>query len=254
MDISFDRAKRRRNLAKHGLDPADAEPSFAGVHIDQLDDRYDYGEDRYVTAGLLGAEVAVCVWADWGEVRRIMSLSRRASADEQQDFSKASGPMPTSGTPPPLGKHFFATGALKAGEITLRPATDTMARRGRPPQGSAAKIQQSLRLSPEVLDHFRGTGKGWQARIDEVLRHVVEAERALALAGALPASTPVECKVKEDVKRFGDLITGPGPGRTDGIDPRFADVLERISRATAAMLGMSQPQAFAPPARKGKRA
>ncbi|HMG47921.1 MAG TPA: BrnT family toxin [Allosphingosinicella sp.] len=85
VDISFDRAKRRRNLAKHGLDLADAERLFAGIHIDQLDDRFDYGEERYVTAGLLGTDVVVCVWADWGEVRRIISL-RRASADEQQSF------------------------------------------------------------------------------------------------------------------------------------------------------------------------
>lgn len=90
MDISFDGRKRRSNLAKHGLDLADAERLFAGIHIDQLDDRFDYSEDRYVTAGLLGADVAVCVWADWGDVRRIISL-RRATADEQKDFFESVG-------------------------------------------------------------------------------------------------------------------------------------------------------------------
>jgi uncharacterized protein (DUF4415 family) len=157
--------------------------------------------------------------------------------------SKASADAGERDEAPPLGKHFFATGALKAGEITLRPATDTMARRGRPPQGSAAKVQQSLRLSPEVLDHFRGTGKGWQARIDEVLRHVVELERAIALAGALPASTSGGRKMKEDLKRFHDLILGGGARPAEGIDPRFAEMLERIVRATATMLGMSIPTA-----------
>lgn len=90
MGISFDRAKRRSNLARHGLDLADAERLFVGVHIDQFDDRFDYGEDRYVTAGLLGADVAICVWADWGDVRRIISL-RRATADEQQYFFESFG-------------------------------------------------------------------------------------------------------------------------------------------------------------------
>ena len=90
MDVSFDRGKRASNLAKHGLDLADAECLFAGVHIDQLDDRFDYGEDRYVTVGLIGADVAVCVWADWGEVRRIISL-RRATADEQQAYFESFG-------------------------------------------------------------------------------------------------------------------------------------------------------------------
>jgi hypothetical protein len=33
-----------------------------------------------------------------------------------------------------------------------------------------------LRLPREVIDHFRATGKGWQAQIGEVLvRHVSEA-------------------------------------------------------------------------------
>jgi uncharacterized DUF497 family protein len=90
VDIGFDSEKRRSNLVKHGLDLADADRIFVGVHIDQLDDRFAYGEDRYITAGLLGADVVICVWADWGDVRRIISL-RRATADEQQDFFESFG-------------------------------------------------------------------------------------------------------------------------------------------------------------------
>jgi uncharacterized protein (DUF4415 family) len=32
----------------------------------------------------------------------------------------------------------------------------------------------SIRLSPEVLRHFRERGPGWQTRIDEVLRDWVK--------------------------------------------------------------------------------
>jgi uncharacterized protein (DUF4415 family) len=32
----------------------------------------------------------------------------------------------------------------------------------------------SLRLSPEVIEHFKATGDGWQSRIDETLRKVVK--------------------------------------------------------------------------------
>jgi uncharacterized protein (DUF4415 family) len=75
---------------------------------------------------------------------------------------------------------------IAVGGKVIRPARGTLtrafapdeirARRGRPPLGEAAKVQQSLRLSREVLDHFRATGPGWQSRIDEVLRrHVREA-------------------------------------------------------------------------------
>jgi uncharacterized protein (DUF4415 family) len=43
-------------------------------------------------------------------------------------------------------------------------------RRGkRGPQKASTKKLVSLRLSPEVVDHFRSTGPGWQTRIDETL-------------------------------------------------------------------------------------
>ena len=32
------------------------------------------------------------------------------------------------------------------------------------------KVPVSIRLSPEVLDHFKASGPGWQSRIDEALR------------------------------------------------------------------------------------
>ena len=41
------------------------------------------------------------------------------------------------------------------------------AKRGRPASG---KRLITLRLSEDVLEKFRATGKGWQARIDEALR------------------------------------------------------------------------------------
>ena len=43
-------------------------------------------------------------------------------------------------------------------------------RRGRGPNKAPTKKLVSLRLSPEVLDHFRSKGRGWQSKIDEVLR------------------------------------------------------------------------------------
>jgi uncharacterized protein (DUF4415 family) len=53
---------------------------------------------------------------------------------------------------------------------------DEVIRRGRP-KGDANKIPVSIRLSPEVLDHFRGTGPGWQTRIDETLKRSVRRAR-----------------------------------------------------------------------------
>jgi uncharacterized protein (DUF4415 family) len=57
-----------------------------------------------------------------------------------------------------------------------RPATEThphiVARyRGqRGPGKVPAKVLVSLRIDPDVIDHFRATGDGWQARINAELR------------------------------------------------------------------------------------
>lgn len=42
-------------------------------------------------------------------------------------------------------------------------------RRGRP-KSPGAKINTTIRLSPEVIAHFKAGGPGWQTRIDEALR------------------------------------------------------------------------------------
>jgi uncharacterized protein (DUF4415 family) len=41
--------------------------------------------------------------------------------------------------------------------------------RGRPPK-AGKKVNQTLRLDPDVLDAFRQGGSGWQVRINEILR------------------------------------------------------------------------------------
>ena len=48
-------------------------------------------------------------------------------------------------------------------------------RRGkRGPQKAPTKKLISLRLSPEVVEHFKATGPGWQTRIDGALRESIK--------------------------------------------------------------------------------
>jgi len=47
----------------------------------------------------------------------------------------------------------------------------------RGPQKGPTKIALSLRLSPEVVRHFKATGRGWQTRIDDALKKVVAPRR-----------------------------------------------------------------------------
>ena len=42
-------------------------------------------------------------------------------------------------------------------------------RRGRPPL-ARPKVSTTIRLSQDVIDHFKAAGRGWQTRIDNALR------------------------------------------------------------------------------------
>ena len=42
-------------------------------------------------------------------------------------------------------------------------------RRGRPPLATP-KVPTTIRLSQDVIDHFKAAGRGWQTRIDNALR------------------------------------------------------------------------------------
>jgi uncharacterized protein (DUF4415 family) len=56
-------------------------------------------------------------------------------------------------------------------------AAGKVIRRGRGSQKSPTKQRITIRLSPDVLDHFRSGGKGWQSRMDVALRELVKRKR-----------------------------------------------------------------------------
>ena len=45
-----------------------------------------------------------------------------------------------------------------------------LGRRTRGRQRAPLKVPVSLRLDPDVVEHFRATGRGWQTRINDTLR------------------------------------------------------------------------------------
>ena len=82
MRIGWDEAKRRTNLRKHGLDFADAEAVFAGITYTMEDRRFDYGERRFITLGLLRDMVVVIAHTETPREVRIISM-RKATKHEQ---------------------------------------------------------------------------------------------------------------------------------------------------------------------------
>jgi len=45
--------------------------------------------------------------------------------------------------------------------------------RGRGRQKTPTKVSTTIRLSPDVLQHFKAGGPGWQSRIDDALRNAI---------------------------------------------------------------------------------
>jgi uncharacterized protein (DUF4415 family) len=71
----------------------------------------------------------------------------------------------------------FNRAEVAVGGKVVQPAQGTLTRpRGRPKKPDA-KVHTHIRLSPQVLRHFRATGPGWQTRIDEVLQKWVDKHR-----------------------------------------------------------------------------
>lgn len=62
MRITCDSAKREWTIQTRGLDMRRAREVFAGPHFTRPDERWDYGEPRFTTAGWLDAELIVFVW------------------------------------------------------------------------------------------------------------------------------------------------------------------------------------------------
>ena len=58
----------------------------------------------------------------------------------------------------------------------LRPLAELKRSTGRP-KAEVTRGRVTIRLWPEVTAYFRATGKGWQTRVDEVLKAYVDAHR-----------------------------------------------------------------------------
>jgi uncharacterized DUF497 family protein len=84
----WDEAKRRLNLRKHGIDFADAEKIFRGVTFTAEDTREDYGEQRFLTLGLLEDQVVSVAHTEQGEEIRIISIRKATKHEARFYFSQ----------------------------------------------------------------------------------------------------------------------------------------------------------------------
>jgi uncharacterized protein len=85
MEFEWDESKRTSNLRKHGIDFSDVPTVFGGSIVTVEDERFDYGEERFVTFGLLQGQVVAVVHTESEDYIRIIS-ARKATKYEQENY------------------------------------------------------------------------------------------------------------------------------------------------------------------------
>lgn len=88
--FEWDPRKRRSNLRKHRVDFADLEAVFAGETVTVLDERFEYGEQRFITVGRLKNIVLTIAHTETDELIRIVS-ARKATSHEEKNYFKQTG-------------------------------------------------------------------------------------------------------------------------------------------------------------------
>jgi hypothetical protein len=87
---AFDPAKRDLTLKHRGLDFARAGEVFAGLTATVADERFDYGETRFISAGYLDRRLVIVVWTQRDEARHIISM-RHCHAKEEKIWLRRMG-------------------------------------------------------------------------------------------------------------------------------------------------------------------
>jgi hypothetical protein len=88
MEFTWSETKRAANLRSHGLDFVDAPRVFEGATYTFEDDRFSYGEQRFVTLGLLAGIPVSVVHTESEHEIRVISF-RKATKREAQIYFDA---------------------------------------------------------------------------------------------------------------------------------------------------------------------
>ena len=87
MQYEWDENKRYANLSRHGVDFSEAVDFQWDTTIATIDDRFDYGEERFVSLGFIRNILYVMVYTFRAPNIRIISL-RKANKRERLYYEK----------------------------------------------------------------------------------------------------------------------------------------------------------------------
>ena len=86
--FAWDERKRIENLGRHGLDFIGAPHVFDNPTPTFEDDRFDYGEQRFMTLGLLEGIVVSVLNTETPEIIRIISFRKVTSREQAICFAQ----------------------------------------------------------------------------------------------------------------------------------------------------------------------
>ena len=211
---TWDEAKRRSNLAKHGVDFEMLRHFDWHNAVLEEDDSEGYGEQREKATGLIGTALHVYIYTLRGEEdhavacdarpnRRSADMSKpplvplttdelakvEASRREAQllvladlesmtdeEDARLTAAAEADPDNPPLTEENW-TRMRPAHEVRPNLVRKSLERKRGRPKLEAPKRQVTLRIDPDILEHFKAAGAGWQTAINDALRGVVESRR-----------------------------------------------------------------------------
>ncbi len=88
MRFSWSERKRAVNLKEHGLDFVDAPRVFERLTFTYEDDRFAYGEQRFITLGLLAGVPVSIVHTETDDEIRIISFRKATDREARRFFSE----------------------------------------------------------------------------------------------------------------------------------------------------------------------
>lgn len=90
MRFEWDEKKNNENIRKHRLDFADAWQVFENPLLAKLDERENYGEDRWIGIGMMSNGIVIVLLFTEREQETIRIISmRKATKNERTRYEKA---------------------------------------------------------------------------------------------------------------------------------------------------------------------
>ncbi|WP_020180654.1 BrnT family toxin [Methylopila sp. M107] len=91
MEFEWNERKREKNLRDHKVDFIDAALIFENQHFSKIDDREDYGEERWVSLGMVDGQVYVVVHTERDGVTRIISAWKGSTNERESYYARVFG-------------------------------------------------------------------------------------------------------------------------------------------------------------------